>query len=383
MRNFLKKIVLGLMLSFCSIIFSLFIVELLVRLFSPQELIYIEHSELWIADDVFGSKHPANVSTQVNIDEKMVHFKTDENGYRIGDKEITDARYKILALGDSFIEALHVEHEETVTGRLESILSEEIGETVKIVNTGVAGWDPHYYLLQIKEEIKRENYDLALIFLYVGNDFDRDVRQENFTPERLRSSDIKHVFRVPVNLSKEEIINALIYPINDYLETKSSAFVLFKKRAKVLLMKIGLTANYFPQVFFRSNADSPIFRVAAEVCVDIKEVALANGVETVFVLIPTSQQAQEASFDEYVRGFNVDTSLVDMTQPNRLVKENFDDLDLFLIDPLLPMREDYKRTGERQYGAMSDHFNEKGHQLLADILTPTLKEILKSKNIKN
>lgn len=378
MSNSFKKIASGLLISLMSVFFTLLIIELFVRAFYPQELVYLQYSKIWKPVDIFGFKHQSNASVLVNIEDRKVHFKTDDNGFRIGDKEITQPDYKILALGDSMIEALHVEHEETVTGRLESIFSEDSGLKVKIVNTGVAGWGPDHYLLQAKSELSRDNYDLVVVFLYVGNDFETTERQYKFSPLTEKQIEQRRDLRLPRNLSKGEIMDSILYPINNFLETKSVSYVFFRQKARVLLMRIGFSPDYFPKVFLRSNATSSVFRVEAETCADIRDAALKKGLKTVFVLMPTSQQVQEVTFKEFITGFNIDTSRIDMDQPNRLINEEFSKLDLFLVDSFPALKAEHNRTGDRLYGEISNHFNSKGHEALANFLKPILEEMLLS-----
>lgn len=376
----LKKISLGLLISLISIVLCSIFLELFVRKFFPQELVYLRATEVWVKDDILGWKHKINASTPVNaVGERMIHFKTDENGFRVGDTKIKSPVYKILALGDSFTEGLLVEHEETFTGRLELILSEGLGLNTRVVNAGVGGWSPNQYLLQAKDELDREEYDLVLVFVYIGNDLVK-IRQDKFTPKQIGD---KHDLRLPSNFSKAELVNAIIYPINDFLETRSAVFMLFKKRSSALMMKLGITTNYFPNVFLKSEAKSPSYRVTAEICSDIEKVASEHGIETLFVLIPTSQQVQEESFKEFTTGFNIDPSLVDVTQPNRLLRENLENLGLSVFDSLPEMKEEYNKRKIRFYGARTDHFNSEGHKVFANILVPVLGEILESKQVNN
>ena len=72
----------------------------------------------------------------------------------------------MLALGDSFLEALQVEYEDTMTAYIERGLFAQLGAEVQVVNTGVSGWDPNQYLMQAREELANDTYDLVVVFLY-------------------------------------------------------------------------------------------------------------------------------------------------------------------------------------------------------------------------
>ena len=62
---------------------------------------------------------------------------------------------------------------------------------------------------------------------------------------------------------------------------------------------------------------APIDLSAAE----IAQTAAAHGARTLFVLVPAPFQVDEAAFDQYIRGFDIDPATVDLDQPNRRMVE--------------------------------------------------------------
>jgi hypothetical protein len=57
---------------------------------------------------------------------------------------------ELVALGDSYLEAMQVEYEDTMTALLEKRLSSRLGRSMRILNTGVGGWDPNQYRIQLE-----------------------------------------------------------------------------------------------------------------------------------------------------------------------------------------------------------------------------------------
>ena len=55
-----------------------------------------------------------------------------------------------------------------------------------------------------------------------------------------------HALRMPRRLSYGELIDAILYPINDFLAVHSQLYVFLKQRTVVLRMRAGLTTEYFP-----------------------------------------------------------------------------------------------------------------------------------------
>lgn len=78
---------------------------------------------------------------------------------------------RVLVLGDSFVEAMHVPLEEVFTRRLERLLN-GVGASrkVEVIAAGVSGWGTASELLWLKEEGRKYRPDIVLLHFYPGND---------------------------------------------------------------------------------------------------------------------------------------------------------------------------------------------------------------------
>jgi hypothetical protein len=234
-------------LSVRLLIFSILLVPLLeisLRLFMPQQL--ITTTDLYTPDETgIAIRHRAGLDTMVNTGERSVHFVTDENGYRVRDHEAQPGELNILALGDSYLTAMQVEYNETYIGRLETMLSEDLDQSVHIVNTGVAAYGPNIYAMIARQQLAKHDYDMVLVFV-TTNDLESGYT-ESYAPK------IPDEFplRLPKSLTRREITNALLRPINNALEQRSHLFILLKNRARALRAKIGVSAEGFPQILLQ------------------------------------------------------------------------------------------------------------------------------------
>jgi lysophospholipase L1-like esterase len=86
--------------------------------------------------------------------------------------------YRVLALGDSFVEGYTVELEETVTRQLEARLTRP-GCPVEVVNGGTAGYGTDQEWLFFREEGRRYEPRLVLLFFFY-NDVDSNLRTNYF-----------------------------------------------------------------------------------------------------------------------------------------------------------------------------------------------------------
>jgi len=140
----------NLALLLASLVVTLGLGELLTRITAPQQLI-LKRPDVWQAVDTLGWAHRPNVHTTINTGERTVQFITDADGLRVGARGPINADTRILLLGDSFIEALQVEYENTVAGLLEARLPHLIGHPVAVRNAGVGDWGPPQYYLRARQ----------------------------------------------------------------------------------------------------------------------------------------------------------------------------------------------------------------------------------------
>ena len=275
------------------------------------------------------------------------------------------ARRRVLLLGDSFMEAMQVEYEQSTAGLLEVGLARRLGKPVTVSNTAVAGWDPPQYLLEARAALPRERFDVTIVALYVGNDV--VPRRVEYFPARVPVE--VHRLRIPRRMTKAELVDAVAYPFNDFLEVRSQLFILFKRRAETALMRWGLSAEYFPVELLRSEDRSPRWSVTADICQDIAEEGRRRGVPTVFVLIPTSLQIDRDEFWRFARGFRIDPETVDLEQPNRRLALELTTRGLRIIDALPAFRDEH-RAGQQLYGRVDRHLAPAGHEVLERLLEP-------------
>lgn len=362
----LRGFIAGLLLSGCAVLLSLVLLEGIVRLVAPQQLV-VGRPDVFMPRDSVGWTFRPNLSTPINTGERTVTLRTDSAGLRVGEAGRSEARTRLLLIGDSFVAALQVEEEQSLAGLLAARLADSLGVAVAVRNTGVPGWDPPQYLIRARQMLAQEEFALAVIFVYVGNDV--VPRRRDYIPPREPVP--ARPFRLPRAMTGGEIVDALLRPINDGLERRSHLFVLLKDRLRPLLMRVGLTAEYFPVEFLRSEETSPRWDVTAGLVEDIVAAARARGVPSVVVLLPTPWQVAPSVFDEYVSGFGIDRAAVDLDQPNRLLRERLAARGLQVLDPLDSLRA-RAASGEVLFGTIDRHFSPEGHAAAVRLIEPTL-----------
>lgn len=346
-----------------SVLITLVVAEFVVRLVAPQQLI-LKLPDVWTPDSVLGHRHRQMAEARINTGERAVWFITDDKGYRVGQGGHHDGDLTILLLGDSFMEALQVDYEQSLAGLLEERLQQASGRSVVVRNTAVGGWDPDQYLIQARKVFQEgERVDLVLVSLFVSNDVIAFWRDS--VPARVPK--LVHSFRIPTSFNTAEFIDALLYPLNDALEVRSHLFILFKNRLQTLLMRAGLTAAKFEPVFYKTELSSKRWANTADICAAIASLAAARGVPAIFFLIPASYQVDTTIQGQYVRGFGVDTATIDMNQPNRVLGDSLRARGLNVLDALPVLRQAFG-TGAQPFGRVDRHLSAEGHLIIERFL---------------
>lgn len=374
MKNFLKNI----LLIFLPLILSFFIAEFVIRVFFPQQLIYY-NNDVWRPDNIFGWRHQENANTVLNSGGAgLVHFRTDRNGYRINverddNEEDYKNKFSILFLGDSFIEAIQVENEKTIPQLIRSHLSLKYDRSIRVYNAAVGGWDPNHYFLEAKKVLAEKKFDLGIVFLYAANDIVKSIK----TSIRPKEAAPRHKLSMPQKLNWSSLRFSLFYPINDFLEVRSHLFLLIKSSMKTTLSKLDLTADDFPDIFFLKENDSGRWVLTAKICENIYHEFDEKDTPVIFILLPAPYQVHKEVFLEYVEGFDIPLHSVDLEQPNKLLSKFLNDKSIALLDPLNLMRE-RTSSGLEFYGKVDSHFNENGHQIIAEFLLPFIEKYIRS-----
>ena len=369
-RPFFRAAAINAALLLGSLAFSILLAEVVVRIAAPQQLV-VMRPDLWVPRDSLGYWNRPGVRTIVNTGERPALIVTDREGYRVAGSGRVEGDQTVLLLGDSFMKALQVDHEQSLAGRMEHGLSQAVGRKVAVRNAGVDGWDPNQYLAFARSALDRERIDAVVVALYVGN----DVVSERVTNRPPLAPVIRRGFHVPRSLSRGALVDATARPLNDALEQRSHFYVFAKSRASALLMRLGLTGADFPREIQRDFADSPGWEVTGDICGDIAAMAAEHGAATLFVLIPSSYQVHRDQFITFARGFGLDTTQVDLDQPNRLLGGALRKRGLAVVDPLDSLRA-AARAGEQLFGSVDRHLSPTGHAVIERALRPAVASAL-------
>jgi lysophospholipase L1-like esterase len=367
-----KKFLLISGLLFFSIVAGLVISEIMVRVIHPQQLIS-SFEGMYIVENTTFHQYARNVNMIINTGDGPTHFRTDDLGYRINhdeDPAISDAEAElsILTIGDSFMAGLAVENNQTIPEVLAQLLEGKYGVSVNAVNAGVSFRDPNQYYMEARRSLELKQYELGIVFMYVGNDciarIDTTVRNiiVHKTPDRLPAK-IRHLIKTVISSAQR------------FLEGESHLFILLKHQLYLALPKFGKTLTYLPRYFFTAEEDSTVWEVTTNLAEIIQAEFERNDTPMFFVLIPTIYQTNEELFYDYMEYLNKPPDSYDLERPNKLLAVSFAKRGLRIVDPLTTMRQQADQ-GIELNGMIDRHFNRNGHRALAEYIFPTIEEYI-------
>ena len=121
---------------------------------------------------VYGFFHRPGATGWIHTPEFSSHVQINSRGLR--DREIDPIKppgvFRLLLLGDSFVEGAQVPLDDTVAKRLEAELNATTGPRVEVVNAGNAGFGTAQELLFLEHEGHAYKPDLVVLVFFVDND---------------------------------------------------------------------------------------------------------------------------------------------------------------------------------------------------------------------
>lgn len=170
----------GILVSAISLLVSIGVVELVLRLVDPLGISYYELAGNYVrdklADDQLVFRHKPSWETSYG----RVRVTYNERGLR--DRPILpkgEDEYRVLALGDSVTFGWGVDQEKTFVARLEPLLQGSLHRPVRVINSGVGGYNTVQELTYFKQEGGTLQPDLVML-TYVQNDI--EVERKPFDP---------------------------------------------------------------------------------------------------------------------------------------------------------------------------------------------------------
>ncbi|MFI5366137.1 MAG: SGNH/GDSL hydrolase family protein, partial [Candidatus Binatia bacterium] len=164
-----RELLAGALLAAVGVLFALGMLELGVR------WMHLVPDRFWEPDSMLGARLIPGYRGWWTQEDREFLVPVEINHEGLRDAEHPYAKppgvFRILVLGDSFVEAMHVPLASTFAHQLEQQLNaDSSGVRVETISAGVSGYGTASELLWFEREGKRYQPDLLLLEFYPGND---------------------------------------------------------------------------------------------------------------------------------------------------------------------------------------------------------------------
>jgi hypothetical protein len=359
-----KRLFVNTLLVLVSIALSVIGGELLLRIFYPQDL------GLWSMTRDGMTIHSPNLKRYLPKFNQTIQI----NSYGMRDREHTLEKekgiFRILLLGDSFMEAYQVSFEESFPSLLESLLTHMSHISIEVINASVAGWGTDDELAYFMKYGIRFKPDLVLIAMTLHNDV-----ADNLVEEFHVYSNGELYERPTYEMPWIEFVQL---ETKTYLATHSHVYQVFLHYWRSSQVQAGanlLDAHVADLIQITQGiVIKKGWEMTDRLLGKMKITAERIGAKTAVVLLPLRIQTTDGTFNAFLTRHKLRPIEAHLRQPQIVMEEIGTQQRIEIID-LLPGFQKWTTEAEQPlYLEKDGHWNEYGHSLAAKIAA---KEILR------
>jgi len=376
--NVLKKIFKNLLLIFISTVFTLLILEILLRIFGHQgQYTVSQYPEKMFNYSTVTRLNP-NFEGNFPKSELKGHIKINSKGLRDVEKPYKkNGKIRILGLGDSFVFGHGVEFEESFLTILEKKLQNK-NDSIEIIKAGAPGIGPQTYYSILQEEGIKYNPDLVLVNIFVGNDiYDIRLPAVNNSNDTVKTQPEQKNKIVPQEKPKGTPVKNFLRKnvhLYSFVVDRLKSIPSIRHKLQEMNIASGMIGSYIIDILKKDYSDEykakwdEMFNTLSR----MKEITD----NLVIVIIPTREQVDPVRLEKALKQLDYKKEDIDIYHPNNLIKDYCKENNILCID-LLPKFQ--QSTQQPLYFEIDPHFNTEGHKLAAEII---YNELINNNKIK-
>ena len=357
-------------------------------------LLGIEYPIFSAADPTGGWSHrPGAAGWQTK--EGKAYVEINDFGFRDRPRSLAkpENTLRIALLGDSMAEGRQVDLDETFGALIEQELQSCLalgGRRIEVLNFAVSGYGTAHQLLQLREQIWPFEPDLVLLAFFAGNDIRNNSRalfNERASPYFLYDGDQLSLDRSFVETSSFKLRNSFLYrfvlALSDHSRITQAALHVFRsyRRSRVKeryseqaeIADLGIDAQAYGPAERGPWHEAWVVTEAmlVEMQRDVSERAVP------FAVTPLPSAVQVSIDTAWRKAFRDGLGVEDLFFPERRLQA----LGRRAAIPVWPIAQEMLAAAEARQTYFHGfpggrigrgHFNEAGHRLVADILSPKL-----------
>ena len=358
MRALIPKLVL---LGF-SLSLAIGMGEVFVRLVVPVDL------------GIWRTTRDGLITLRPGIDTRLPSFgqdvRTNDLGFRDEPRTRTKPKdvFRVVVVGDSFMEALQVAHSDSLPHLLEKLLGEHSSRSIEVLNAGVSGWGTDDQLTWLRREGFGLEPDLVLIARTLHNDVSDNVE--------LRHHELIDGVPHPRPRVEMPVLEYADLEIKGWLAGHSYLYRFLTNALHGRELKAradGLNRHVDELIRRQPSEEIEHGWQWTDMYLDaIVHEGRAIGVQTAVFLIPLAVQLSDSAFDEFVARRALGLDEVDPEKPQSRMANWGREADVDVIDLLEAFRDRTASSPGILYLPSDGHWNAAGHELAAGVVAERL-----------
>ncbi len=350
------------LLALAATALSVAFMELGVRLFAPQPVAVSLQDRYGLAmhwPGLIAYLPQFGMTASFN----SAGMRDREHGY-----EKPPGVFRVLVLGDSFMEALQVPFESSLPSLLERALHQQTGKTIEVINAGTSGWGTDDELRYLTSYGLRWKPDLVLVAMTLHNDVSDNLREEWHT---LHNGALVEQPRMQASSLRYAIIR-----FKAFISTRLQIYQLWRKVWHGgELQQVGTDLNRHIIDLCREPTPPRIARgieLTERLLDRIRTVVAAEGGRVVLALLPLRVQTSDQLFAQFVQSANAATQEMKLDKPQQLIGPSAEGLGIPVINLLQPFRQWTADSTGALYIESDGHWTEAGHRLATGVVANEL-----------
>jgi len=354
--------------SVVSLVFCCLLIELFLRIFSPQ---INESTGLFETDKILGWRFiPSTTGSIVYQGEARHYIKTNSLGFR--DDEPEPGKDVIMVLGDSFVANIAVKHDEVFT----EVMEQEL-ENASVMNFGVSGYAQTQEYLILERFAKQFHPKLVFVVLYVRNDFLDNIGGYWLFPRPKAFIDPNGEVQILIPMDAEDPKRHSMPMLELHRRMHLFHFVQNKwsnirKGMKKPSGGVHRPAPGTPPELYLckrefDEATELMFKTTEALIMKMDRFGKERNLPVVFVIAPTIYQVRRERWNSYLRTLGLDRNDYDPALPGKRLMKLAEKEGLSMLD-LLPSLGAKRGQGEELYFSNEQHWNKHGNEVVAKLL---------------
>jgi hypothetical protein len=192
-----------------GLLLPLLVLEFALRTFGPILPGNYDTGAYLVRNEELGHFHVPGFDGWIKAPEFTTHVVINPQGLRDRRQSFDkpEGTFRVLFLGDSFVEAVQVQQAQGVAEQLERALNQGSSRPVEVINAGVAAYGTGQELLLLDQVGAKYKPDLIVLLFFVGNDV-----TNNYYRLELQDGDLKNALKPYWDFNKDGTLRMIPGP---------------------------------------------------------------------------------------------------------------------------------------------------------------------------